>query len=164
MTFTAPSSTAVASSRTNVMFGCASTRSVMSCANCCRSTASAAPAGTFVRIATSSTTEAPRRNSSFKRYGAVPGSSDFRELEQTISQPVRPVRGRLPDGAHLVEPHPRAFLRRLPRGLHAREPPADDQHILHTPIVTAGKVFNHRDTETRLINPSQQAVSLCLCG
>jgi hypothetical protein len=45
----------------------------------------AAPAGTRVAAAAAITKELARRNSSFKRYDAVPGSSDFKELEQTIS-------------------------------------------------------------------------------
>ena len=38
-----------------------------------------------VAAATSITNESPRRSSSLSKYEAVPGSSDFKELEQTIS-------------------------------------------------------------------------------
>jgi hypothetical protein len=39
--------------------------------------------------------------------------------------------GRLPDGAHLVEPHLRPTLRGLPCGLNPREPTADNDNFFH---------------------------------
>ena len=126
------------SSRTTVISGCAWIASVIACENRSRSTASAAPAGTRCASAARMHERAEPPHLLLQQAdGVIELVAAKRVGADQLGETIGLVHGGRTHRPHLVQHDAHAERGRLPGGLGAREPAADDVDCLHGSMLNA---------------------------